>query len=71
MNSNPQVEWGPFHHEIEVLVSGLKCNVTERYEDRLLFFPPDEEDLKNNQTFCNGSVDSYSVEVRLSALQVH
>ena len=63
INSNQQVSWGPFQHEIEVFVSGVSCNITERYGDRILFLPPMEEDIKQSIKYCNDSTGLYPVEV--------
>ncbi|ELU12579.1 hypothetical protein CAPTEDRAFT_201627 [Capitella teleta] len=55
--------WGQFQHEAVVRVGGIASEITKRYDNKVLFFPPDEVWL-DGKFECQTSSVSYSVEVQ-------
>jgi hypothetical protein len=58
-----QISWGAFQNQAVVLVGGVPANIAQRFDNSLLFTPPDNNDV-NMEKGCHESTDSFSVEVR-------
>ncbi|ELT87444.1 hypothetical protein CAPTEDRAFT_201441 [Capitella teleta] len=65
-----KVAWGAFQQEAEIYVGGTTANVTKRYHNLILFFPPDEKQIITSERHaCRAS--AHVVEVRAGNTNRH
>ena len=62
------MSWGAFQHEALVLVGGVASIIAERYDNSLLFTPPDDDVIEEKG--CHDDVDAYVVEVCMDQLMI-
>ena len=62
-----QINWGEFQHEAEIRVAGLRGVITRRYDNHILFIPPEMEEIVSQQfdviPSCHAGSNTYIVEV--------
>ena len=59
-----QISWGVFQHEVKVTVSGVLSEIRKRYDNLIMFVPPNEEEARLSQkAFCHSGPSYYKVEV--------
>ena len=61
------MSWGAFQHEALVLVGGVASIITKRYDNSLLFTPPDDVIEEKG---CHDYIDAYVVEVCMDQLMI-
>ncbi|ELU04344.1 hypothetical protein CAPTEDRAFT_193515 [Capitella teleta] len=67
-----KVAWGAFQQEAEIYVGGIRANVTKRYHNLILFFPPGEEQIiANERLACRESPAAHVVEVHAGNANRH